>query len=191
MLFRSTPINSRYIAPYMLHTARENDVIILKLYHRYEDNYGNMKFFGMPQLITIGTWATCEQIINEISKQLEKFVESNNTKYSRKIQIIDGSNYDIQSVPDAFRIYLIDMTNETCAICNSKSISMSKRSNSIKRKECKGCNLINYRGTPIKTLVNHFGNVVICLDWINKENYKEPKILSNISEPKDTLPNPT
>jgi len=171
------PNDPHIIAPYKMHTAEDNDIKVLPLYHRYKTNDGTMKYFGIPKLIAIPIWITCSQIIKEVTLQVKDFVR---TESSRRVQIIAPGN--VSDIPSIFTISMTDMTNNMCAICSSKAICLQL----TRCENCLGCNLMKYPETQIKSLVNYFGNVALCVTWKDKAYYTEPQVTKRQIKPEQT-----
>ena len=189
---------ARGIAPFMSYTANYNEIEILPLYHRSHNVDGSITYFGMPKLLAVGSWATCSQIVAEVVVQTKYFTRpESKSEHAVKIRpfmsILVNANKGKKGepsilalssgkpkVPTAFSVTMIDTSNDTCAICNSKVIKDNKfMYSSSKPKQCKGCNLLDYQDMPIKFLVNYFGSVALCVDWKCQADYIEPRVNSD------------
>jgi hypothetical protein len=173
----------------MTNTIDYNEIEILPLYNRCLSEEGVIRFFGLPQLLAIGIWSTCSQIASEVVGQIKGFCGGDTRKNGkirsfmsivgnaigkRKGQEIATSVFDSPKIPSLFTISLIDISTNTCAICSSRISSVN-----AKPKKCRGCNILDYHNEYLKSLVNHFRNVAICVDWKNKEDYAEPMVRGN------------
>lgn len=132
-----------------------------------------MIYLEFPKLVAFGTWCTCKELAAEISLQARHFMayytstgkilSTQTTNVSpRKDSKQPLSLAKVQGLP--FKIILIDTSTNQCAICSSKNFEGKTE------RLCPGCPLPN-EDTPIRKLVNYFGNLSVCLDWTDMQQY--------------------
>lgn len=187
-------VSSPTLDAFMSHTVNYNEISVFPLYHRYRSIDGRMVYFGMPKLLSIGTWATCGKVVEEVLVQVKHFValdtaldqskilySSKTAARNSKTRVLSKSqtNLDLFDL-SSLKVSLIDKTNDTCAICSSRMISGNKFLYSTITQKCTGCNLLKYKDISVKYLAHYFGNVALCVDWANRTDYKEPEAVRDM-----------
>ena len=160
---------SQNIAPLMTHTINYSEIEILPLYHRVFKPDGTIVYFGMPKLLVVGVWATCNQIVAEVMTQAKHFtaveIRQGHSIEIRPLKSIIGIQTNLKKIPDVlaksastaiikpspfYNVTMIDTNTDTCAICSSRQLATKKFFGSFKQKTCRGCSLLDNGDLPIK-----------------------------------------
>jgi len=186
----TTPISSGIIESFMSRTVNYSEIDIFPLYHRHRNKDEAIVYFGIPKLLAIGIWATCESIVEEVLAQVKHFISlegdlktkkslyPSKTVQDSKTKILSKSQTNVQIFDiKSLKVSLIDKTCDECAICNSRLMSGNVFLYKTAAQKCTGCNLLKYKDISLKFLVNYFGNVALCVDWSDLNDYHEPDII--------------
>jgi len=178
-------VESKELILYFPKLKELNDVIKLEMRNRYMKEDGTKIYLEFPKMIAFGAWFTCSQVITEVLLQarhyMASYTQSKRALTRQFVSISIKKNSFVQyeenqTVGLPFEIILIDTNTDQCAICSSRQFVGEFRT----KEKCSGCKIPD-KNIPIRSILEFFGKIAICLNWTDIRQYGLPKETEDVN----------